>query len=463
MAGVLVAVCVVAAGGVLVWRTMLAPSARVNATIGTPKDLLISFPLDRQPVAGWRLSGADIGLPPGVEVGRLFMSTGDKAYFVAGRTDEHGESPVSWVYGVDTNTGKLLFTPIEMVGFRSGIPLGDCYGNGPGIAVCITVGDEDPARNLPPLVWVLDLDHGAVTFTGPTDLDVQGGAQEGFYPVHAIGNYRGETRLVALRDGEGVWGVGPKAERTWFVPGGGNIFDPGYLVPSDIPAPTIAMQNPTPDNMNAPYRVFSVVDGTDLTPTPPKGAEIRKSLVYNGGFAYSYREPGKHDGLLFYNTAGELVARYTDDNYDMTSIEEAVMPMARLRADPAQWLIFSAAGELVQAIPAPEAGVSFRVIGTDFFLNQAGTDDRWQKWDLLTGESGPICQMNLTFEYIGSDGSTVLVGGGLNSHTWVRAVDPATCSTRWDITSDVKHTIVKAGTGLIQTTPTEITQLVAPS
>lgn len=31
------------------------------------------------------------------------------------------------------------------------------------------------------------------------------------------------------------------------------------------------------------------------------------------------------------------------------------------------------------------------------------TDDRWQKWDLLTGESGPICQMNLTYEYIGSD------------------------------------------------------------
>lgn len=34
---------------------------------------------------------------------------------------------------------------------------------------------------------------------------------------------------------------------------------------------------------------------------------------------------------------------------------------------------------------------------------------------------------------------TVLVTGALNSHTWVRAVDPSTCTTRWDITSDVEN------------------------
>jgi hypothetical protein len=60
-------------------------------------------------------------------------------------------------------------------------------------------------------------------------------------------------------------------------------------------------------------------------------------------------------------------------------------------------------------------------------------------------------------------GSTVLVGGDLNSHTWARAVDPARCTTQWEITSDVKHTVVNAGSGPIQTTPSEITQLVAPA
>lgn len=455
----IVIVVAVVAAGIIAWRSTHDSGAHVDATIGTPQDLLISFSLDHKPVPGWHLSATDIGLPPDVPVGTLFASTADSAYFITTHRDEQGLSPVGWLYGVETSTGKVLFPPIELAGFR-GYPHGECYGNGPGVALCVTGGDVD--RGLPKLAWVVDLGSGQVTYTGQTDLNVQGDRGTARQSLMAVGSYRAETRLVVAREGVGVYGVGPHAEQTWFVPGGGNIFDPGYRQSSDIPATTIAMQNAARDAPpESPYRMFSVIDGTDLTPTPPEGTRIRKSLVYNGGFAYSFQEPGKRDGLLFYNTAGEFVASYQDENHDLTPIENSVMPMARLRADPAQWLIFSAAGELVQSIPAPAAGVGFKIIGSKFYLNQPGTDDRWQQWDLKTGAPGPICQLGLSFDYVGSDGSIVVVGTGLQSKT-VRAVDPSTCATVWEITEQEAGqwlNVWKVGTGLIQGTREGLTQL----
>ncbi|MCC9184053.1 hypothetical protein [Mycolicibacterium mageritense] len=445
-------------GGVVVWRSVRGTNAHIDATIGTPKDLLIAFSLEKKPVPGWKVSAADIGLPPEVGVGSLFASTKDKAYFITDRTDSQGLSPAGWVYGVDIHSGKLLFQPIELTGFR-GNPLGDCYGNGPGTAVCLAEGD--PEVGLAQLIWIIDLEQGKVTFTGPTDLFPQGESASDKYVVAAIGNYLGETRLVARREGEGVYGLGPNGERTWFVPGGGSIFNPGYLQVSDIPAQTVAMQNPLPSDPEAPYRMFSALDGADLTPTPPEGTIIRKALVYNGGFAYSFQESGKGDGLLFYDTAGQLVARYLDENYDLTPVENQVMPMARLRSKPAKWQVFSAAGDLVTSIPAPTPGIYFRVIGDKIYLDQGGTDDRWQQWDLSTGESGPVCQLGLSHDYVGSDGSIVIVGGGLESNT-VRAVDPSTCAIAWELTEQETGEwlrLWKVGTGLVQRTRYELTEL----
>jgi hypothetical protein len=454
-----VVVIAVVAAGIVVWRSTREAGAHVDATIGTPHDLLVSFSLRQRPVPGWRLNAADIGLPPDVPVGTLFASTAGSAYFITTHRDEQGLSPVGWLYGVETSTGKVLFPPIELAGFR-GYPHGECYGNGPGVALCVTGGDVD--RGLPKLAWVVDLGSGQVTYTGQTDLNVQGDRGTARQSLMAVGSYRAETRLVVAREGVGVYGVGPHAEQTWFIPGGGNIFDPGYRQSSDIPATTIAMQNAARDAPpESPYRMFSVIDGTDLTPTPPEGTRIRKSLVYNGGFAYSFQEPGKRDGLLFYNTAGEFVASYQDENHDLTPIENSVMPMALLRANPAQWLVLSAAGELVQSIPATAAGVYFRIIGTKFYLNQPGTDDRWQQWDLNTGASGPVCQLGLSYDYVGSDGSIVVVDGGLQSST-VRAVDPSTCATAWEITeqeSGRQLQLQQVGTELIQSTRDELTQL----
>ncbi|OBB97173.1 hypothetical protein A5779_15570 [Mycolicibacterium peregrinum] len=450
----------VVGGGLFVWRTFGSHSAHTDAPIGTPASSLISFPLDKKPVPGWRLTAADIGLPPDVTVGALFTSTADHAYFVADKTDPQGLSPMGWLYGVDIHSGKLLFPPIALAGFR-GYPLGECYGNGPAVAVCLTTGDAE--RGLPQTAWVIDLEHGQITFTGPTDLNPQGTSGPDKYIVTAIGNYFGETRLVARREGEGVYGIGSNAQRTWFVPGGGSIFDSGYRQVTDVPAPTIATQNAALETPDAPYRMFSAVDGTDLTPTPPEGTIIRRSLVYNQGFAYSFRESGKHDGLLFYDTKGNLVGRYQDKEHDLTPVENPVMPMARVPSKPATWQVFSSAGEPVLSIPAPNAAIYFKVIGSKIFVDQGGTEDRWQQWDLQTGESGSVCQMGLSYDYVGSDGSVIIVSDGAAPNL-LRAVDPATCTTLWEIAESEERKglgLWRVGTGLIQHTEYELTQLTA--
>jgi hypothetical protein len=79
--------------------------------IGTPKDLLVSLPLNRQPVAGWQLSGADIGLHASVKVGALFASNGTKAYFITNEGCEHKcLNPTGWLYGLDTTLNPVLFS-----------------------------------------------------------------------------------------------------------------------------------------------------------------------------------------------------------------------------------------------------------------------------------------------------------------------------------------------------------------
>ncbi len=455
--GALVLTVVIVVGGIVVWRS-LGTNARITGQVGAPQDLLISFPLEQRPKPGWRLTTADIGLPPDVTVGELFASTKDKAYFIANKVGERGERSVGWVYGVDIHTGKMLFPPIELADFR-GSSLGDCYTNGPGVAVCLTTGDVE--QNLPRLVWVIDLDRGQVTFSGPTDMSPadDGTAQ---YVVRAIGNFRGETRLVAIRKDEGVYGIGPMAERTWFVPGSGAVFDPDFLKPRDIPPLTLAMQGPPVDDPNGPYKVFSVVDGTDLTPTPPDGLIIRKALVYNGGFAYSFHESGKPDGLLFYDTDGKLVGRYQNEKGDLTPIEDPAVPLARMQTAPEEWQVFTAAGEPVLSFPSKAVGVSFRVIGTKIYVDDGTTDDRWQQWNLESGESGPVCGYNLEDDYVGSDGTLILVGPGLESDA-ARAIDPANCATKWEITeaeTDKSLQLWKVGTGLLQRTRNELTQLV---
>ncbi len=410
-------------------------------TIGTPKDLLVSFPLNRQPVEGWQVTAAGIGLPPGVQLGKLFASNGNKAYFITAQgCDRKCLDPVGWLYGIDTSSGTRLFPPLSLPGFYSS---GDnCYGNGPSVAVCTTrAPDETIEQDFPPpTAWVIDLDHGTVSFSGANTLNPKRG---GGTQLSAVGNDLGQTYLLAATPGKGVYGVGKRAELTWFVPGSGQVATP-VTRGSDIPPLTLAVQAPTAPGDERGSRVFSVIDGTDLTPGVPAGTRLEEAEVYHGGFVYQF-DSGAVTGTLMYDTAGRQVARQDSERSFPRS--NPAMPTLLVGST---FQFYTAAGKLLIDVPARGLAEEFRTIGTKVYVRKAathGSDETWQSWDLLTGAPGPACAMQLGVSYVGSDGNVVVALRGGADEAFA-AVDVATCQTLWEITGKVL--ISKIGSGLVE-------------
>lgn len=421
-----------------------------EAPIGTPQDSLISFSLDRQPVPAWQLSAAEIGLPPQVKVGNLFAAIGQKAFFVSMfcGTGNRCVDPKGWVYGVDTATGARLFPPVQLDGFHGDAKA--CYTNGPTTAVCVNPDCPQEAGYCQGLerVWVIDLNHGAIIFTGLPQVHSQDSSGENIDEPHllAVGNYLGETRLVATVKGKGVYGIGQHAELTWFLAGSGEVFQANASQVDDLPPLTLAAQTATDKEA---FRVFSV-DGKDLTPTPPPGITLRDAQVYNGGFAYEYikgiQSGSPSAGVGLYDTDGQLLAQIPDAGYPQQNV---AMPI--VRAGP-ELQVYTAAGKLVTKVAAGEAARS-RIIGTKLYIN-SGSGDSWQQFDLLTGRPGPICTINLAGSYVGSDGTTVVTSTvQITAETYHRnyvATDTSTCQTRWEIPGEGSLFLWKAGRGLIQ-------------
>ncbi|WP_157896012.1 hypothetical protein [Mycobacteroides salmoniphilum] len=438
----LVVVAVVVAGitaiVLLRTRTHARGEPSQQALIGTPKDMLISFPLSRQPVPGWRLSSADIGLPAGVEVGELFAAIGGKAYFVAKQCGPGCSDPRGWVYGVDTATGARLFAPVPLAGFFG--TADQCYSNGPSTAVCVNLDCYAPFCKDLQRVWVVDLQNGSLSFSGPTDLHTYGsGLSE--QTVVPVGNHLGETRLVAAVKGKGVYGLGPHAEFTWFLPGTGEVTQPWDSEVQDLPPLTLAIQNPDLSNPATigVTRIFSV-DGVDLTPAPPDGTRLVEATVYSGGFAYEM-EKGTQRWTAFYDTSGKLIHEEPDNGRLQSN---RAMPTL---LQGASFNIYTAAGKLASQIPSSSAR-HFRTIGSKLYAEdpESYSDEKWQQWDLLTNEPGPTCAAHLGGSYVGSDGNIIITRDGTDPR--FLAYDPTTCQTLWQ-TPD--YTMLwKVGNGLIQ-------------
>ena len=421
--------------------------------VGTPPDLLVSFPLDRQPAVGWQLTPADIGLPPGFSVGRLFASTADKAYFVTDNCYDQCLDPMTFVYGIDTATGQPLYAPMALTGFAGGVK--DCYGNGPGVGVCLAGGGYD---HRPPLTWVLDLDRGAVTYSGAHDLYSVGPANGGSLPqLRPLGEHLGETWLTLGVTGKGTYGIGAHAEPTWFAPGNGDLAVPNYKQVDDIPPLTMGVSFPNLDvpSSDRGYRIISLIDGSDLTPSPPDGTTLDQATVYHGGFAYQYEGPDSA-GVVFYDTASQEVGRVEGGR--MYLMRNSAMPTI---LNGTVWQIYTAAGRLVTEIPANQVSTDFKTIGTKLYVKQPNTADQfqlWQQWDLLTGTPGATCNFDLGGGYVGSDGTTVLsdndvAGTAAATPTdapysiKTMAIDWSTCKILW--TGENRSRIWQVGTGLI--------------
>ena len=89
---------------------------------------------------------------------------------------------------------------------------------------------------------------------------------------------------------------------------------------------------------------------------------------------------------------------------------------------------------------------------------------QWQSMNLLTGQRGPTCDLEMGLNYVGSDGSTVVWHDTTNKV--FAAVDSATCRTQWTIedhwATDAQTRLSKAGIGLLQVTESAVVGLRAP-
>ncbi len=433
-----------------------------SASVGTPKDMLIPFPLNRQPVPGWRVTPQDVGLAPDATIGIMFASVGERAYFVR-NADGNGQ-----LYGLNITTGAPLFAaPVELPGFQS-FSTADCFTNGPTTALCVSGPAYDAPPGTPNQAWVIDLHTGTITFTGTTELRLRGTSNMGDGPLlEAIGNHLGETHLVASIEGKGIYGVGSHAELTWFVPGAGTLFIPDFKQASDTPSQTLAVQGPDPADPNGPWVVFSAVDGTVRTPTPPEGLTIDKAVVYTGGFAYQFQEPAKPAGVLFYDPEGNLLARVQPDA-NLIALDSADTPVM-WNQGTGEWQVYSTTGDLLVKIPATDLTTRFRTIGTKIYARVAGfgPEAKWQQWDLRTGQPGATCQVELdNLGYVASDGTTVIIhawAGRTGAGSIDSAINMTTCHTEWETPQEAGRAIEKVGDNtLIQRSRTEIVSLQAP-
>ena len=434
-------------------------------TTAAPGPVLIGFPLDRQPVPGRRLTAADIGVPADVPVGQPIATIGDHAYFVTGCNEDcisvrchfNCGDPRGWLYGIDLKTGARLFEPVLLDGFHYDAWFHDCHQNGPSVAVC--VDNPVPKEGQSGKVWVVDLDRGVVTYSGKTDM-WQGNVRGPGPYLDAVGNPRGQTRLVASVAGKGVYGVGPRAELTWFVPGSGHLVAP-ELAPDDGSPVTLATQIPTAEDPR--YRVFSVIDGAEQTPTPPPGTTLKRAIVYTGGFAYQY-EAGNTVGVAFYDPAGHLLARRELKGYNL--MEATTVPIV---LDQPVFRVYAPDGREVATLPAAFAAHKapmFWAMGNDLYLRSEENltmFQTWQQWNLDTGRPGSTCHRQVALpNYRGSDGRIVLLEDEENRPVSVVAVDVATCQTLWRIPQPGLHIIEQLGSALVDRSPTELVLLRSP-
>jgi hypothetical protein len=452
LAVVLVAQLVIAVVTVVTWPR---PHGETDSDTAASGPLLMGFPLDRMPVPGWRLTAADIGLPADASVGQPIAAIGDHAYFVTGC--ENCAAPRGWLYGIDLKTGARLFNPLLLDGFHYDSWFHDCHQNGPSVAVCLD--NAVPQDGKTGRVWVLDLARGTVTYSGKTDMwqhNVPGPGPQ----LQTVGNPRGQTRLVASVAGKGVYGVGARAELTWFVPGSGHLVAP-VLAPDDGSAVTLATQIPTADDPK--YRVFSLKDGTEKTPTPPPGTTLKRAIVYTGGFAYQY-EAGNTVGVLFYDPAGHLLARRELKGYNL--MEATAVPIV---LDQPVFRVYAPDGREAATLPAAFAyhtAPMFWSMGNDLYLRSEENLTMlqgWQQFNLGTGRPGSTChrQVDLT-SYRGSDGRIVLLDDQENQPVAVAAVDVASCQTLWRIMQPGANRIEQLGAALVDVSPGELVSLRAP-
>jgi hypothetical protein len=402
-----------------------------------PQQTLLAASMREQPVPGWTVTVAELGLPPDTVV-RPIGNIGDRGLFL-GIADEDW-----WLLGLDITSGEAVFGPTRLG------PTGDatdfnCLVNGPPMVLCVRQPSDPDA---PSTAWVVDTVSGAIVFDGPTDVRV---ARQGNRPkLDQIGD-----RAIATVTGGGIHGVGPHAELTWFVPGDGILAAQFAHWDRDTVPNDLAVQN----TGGVADVVFSVVDGRVVKPDLPADISLERAMVYPQGFGYEYTAADGRRGVAFFDDSGTLLK----DLEERGAFETRSADLPTVVTDSND-RVMTLDGRVLVELPPTVPAVEARLIGARLFLANDAEHKFWQQYDLRTGDKGQTCETDaLGFYYIASDGEVAVA---LSDDTPARAVDLTTCETLWSIPNSERgeaKEVWKVGTALIQRTSDTIFSLVAPS
>lgn len=404
-----------------------------------PQQLLLASTMRQQPVPGWTTTVEDLDLPPGTVV-RPIGNIDDHGVFL-GITDEGW-----WLLGLDVTSGERTFGPTRL-GLADDATDFNCYINGPPMVLCVRQG---PDLNVPSTAWVVDTASGKVTYDGPTDLRVAGAQDQP--RLEQVGDY-----VIAASRGEGMHGVGPRAELTWFVPGDGILPSQFDRFARDTAPSTLAVQS----GGSLADVVFSVVDGKVVKPAMPQGVQLGRAFVYPGGFGYEYSPADDYTServAFFDNTGKKLGEPEADGKLETRSVD---LPIVGSKSNDR---VFTIDGQELLELPRSTAPPHARLIGSRFYIATDADHRVWKQFDLTTGEPGKTCEGDsLGVYYIASDGDVVVARAedGL-----VRGVDLATCDVLWTIPGSAPNEakeVWNVHTTLIQRTNDQLFSLVAPS
>ncbi|OBG45976.1 hypothetical protein A5669_07705 [Mycolicibacterium fortuitum] len=429
---VLVTVVVVVSGAIMWWFSAGSEAWARHRWNPPESDYLPS--MRANPVAGWTADIATLGLPPGSSItagddpqGPIIRTGSSRAYLIA---SSPGPTPQWWLTGVDAADGRRLFAPVAL-NMTTRAP--SCFINGASV-VCIA-DDYDRAT-----AWVIDRQTGQLTYTGPTDVRLTSWEKRS---ARQAGDY-----LVAVTEKQGIYGVGPQAETTWFVPGAGVVAEHN----SDV-----AFQGTGREDG---VTLFSLADGQVLDPQFPDKTELLNTAFFNGGFAQQFAEKPGHEFVQFFDTAGKLTINKRFDG-KLGGTTGNLIGIA----DSDSYGIYTLQGDKLLDL----AGGRIQLIGTTLWVSEKDKvtqSTAFRPYDMRTGDKGEPCEFDLSTGYLGSDG-TVAVRAPVNpkSDLLADAWDLSTCERVWSIPRNGPlGRVTRLGDTLVRLSDdgTELYSLVAP-
>ncbi|ULN46304.1 hypothetical protein MI170_23855 [Mycolicibacterium goodii] len=389
-----------------------------------PPEALLSSPMRVRPVPGWRVRMTDLGLPESAvfadtelthEAEPFVGAMEKRAYFMAMSTTD----PRRWLVGLDLSTGRPLFSPVSI---DPGPDFVKCFVNGPDQVLC--AADGKPEGKTATIAWVVDTRTGEVVFNGPTDLHVTPGSGS---HLKQVGSY-----VVAEIQGKGLSGVGPRAETTWLIP------DAKKVTPTDRNADTAAPRLAVAEDLaGGPDHavVFSVVDGTVITPDLGADRTPERAVVHPQGFAIlaaGKRGSGLRDTVLFFDNAGNRVG----ESGIQGSLSDLSMVLPMVQSAPS-YTVFGANG--AGLIQLPGEGLDAVLIGHRLYAPESEWDGpvkvrQWRQFDLRTGEEGTACLPNMQW-YIANDGQVGVFETSQHETTGATffGMDLTTCEKLWTV------------------------------